>query len=1031
VGTILNNDQAMLSIAADVSALESQGFIDFSVVLSHPVQGADRISVRLDTIPGTAKGADVDFTTITSQLLTFDLSQPDPNLDLDNNPLTRRVRVIVNDESNNPITENDETFFLLLSDPRFNGVSDPSRVVVSEAGKLRTGTILDDDISMLSISGVEAVEGGAFEFVVTLAGTIGEELTVFAHTDTGPGSDPAVRGADIDEDFIGLSNVPVTFAADGPEIQTQIVTVQVKNDGEIEPTEDFRVLLSNILFGGASGFSRVMFENSEAVGVILDSQPPITVSFRDLDVAELESLGVIEFTIDLSRAEPSDVITVDVSTLMTNNGSGRDAVANADFAPLSNLQVSFHPGETSKIVAVQLAEDIIVEPDETFLVRLSNPRVGGTADTNRVALGANITATGTILNDDAARLTIADATIIEGDVGSSMMQFTVTLSAPVQGGLTVPFQTTGATAAQGMQLVSFSPLTFTGNLANETRTINVSIAGDTIAERDQTFEVELGTPVLGQTAIDPSAVIVQDGVAIGTVLNNDSILVAAAGQGGGPHIRVFDQLGNVLFSFFAYEGGFTGGVRAATGDVTGDGTPDIITAPGPGMRPLIRVFDGRTGLLVPGLEFEAYDTNFLSGVFVAVADLNGDNIADIITSPDEGGGPHVRAFSGADLTELFSFPAYDPGFLGGVRIAAADVTGDGIPDIITGAGPGGGPHVRVFNVATEAGRSGQDSSQTDGLDSGSFFAFDPDFSQGIFVAAADFGGALGNGGTSHADIIASKSSGGSEVRIFDGLSLDMKELETFPGFRGGIRVGTVERVGSVRPDLMAAAGTGGGPHIKVFDGETVLTTAAEPILGNQLFAFNPSFLGGVFVAGTTLDPLPGSPLRLEGGSGVPGTAAMLTSADLNPIISAALMRLKETGLDSNASARLAQISFVIGDLGQDLLGLAGEGVVFIDDDASGLGWFIDPTPLADEEFQTATFAGMQASAAEVLGRVDLLTVVLHELGHVLGFDDLSADLGGNFMLETLPPCIRRLPDEETLDELFGKGELMDSLLLQG
>ncbi len=177
-------------------------------------------------------------------------------------------------------------------------------------------------------------------------------------------------------------------------------------------------------------------------------------------------------------------------------------------------------------------------------------------------------------------------------------------------------------------------------------------------------------------------------------------MIAGADAGGGPHVRVLNGItGAEDLGFLAYDASFAGGVRVATGDISGDGTPDIITAPGTGGGPHVRVFDGVTGQQLLGTvgSFFAYGLGFTGGVFVAAGDVNGDGRDDVITAAGAGGGPHVRVLSGVDGTQLHSFFAYGAGFSGGVTVAAGDVNADGKADIITGPGPGGGPHVRVFS----------------------------------------------------------------------------------------------------------------------------------------------------------------------------------------------------------------------------------------------------------------------------------------------------------------------------------------------
>jgi hypothetical protein len=237
-------------------------------------------------------------------------------------------------------------------------------------------------------------------------------------------------------------------------------------------------------------------------------------------------------------------------------------------------------------------------------------------------------------------------------------------------------------------------------------------------------------------------------------------LVTGAGFGQSPQVSVYNPTGKLIAQFYAYDPRFQGGVRVALGDVNGDGTPDIIAAAGPGGSPDIRVFDGHTGALSD--EFMAYDPHWTGGVFVAAGDINHDGNADIVTSPDAGGGPEVKVFSGKALTQgntdlLADFMACDPRFNGGVRVALGDVDHDGTLDLITGPGAGSGPDVRIFgghNLAV----AGPNSDIIREL-----LAFAPNYSGGVNVAAID------TNGDGFTDIVVSGATTSAEVRVFSGL----------------------------------------------------------------------------------------------------------------------------------------------------------------------------------------------------------------------------------------------------------------------
>jgi hypothetical protein len=298
-----------------------------------------------------------------------------------------------------------------------------------------------------------------------------------------------------------------------------------------------------------------------------------------------------------------------------------------------------------------------------------------------------------------------------------------------------------------------------------------------------------------------------------------NLLVTGADAGGGPEVKVFNTpTGGLKFDFYAYNPAFLGGVRVALADVNGDGTPDIITGPGPTGGPEIKVFDGKTGAIIR--DFFAFDPNFKGGVWVAGGDVNGDGFADIIVGADAGGGPEVAVFSGKDGSLLTAFFPYDPNFQGGVRVAAADVNHDGIADIITAPGAGGGPEVRVYEGDTPT-------------IIGDYMAFDPSFSGGVFVAGGD---TLGNGTD---NVIAS---GGNEVRVFNGASQTI--LEDFfaapSSFTGGMRVAAHDVFGTGKASILAGTGPGASTEVLVVDPSTTLAV-------DSFFVYPTGFLGGLYV----------------------------------------------------------------------------------------------------------------------------------------------------------------------------------------
>lgn len=305
-----------------------------------------------------------------------------------------------------------------------------------------------------------------------------------------------------------------------------------------------------------------------------------------------------------------------------------------------------------------------------------------------------------------------------------------------------------------------------------------------------------------------------------TLTSNDS--------GGSPLVVIRDATTNAIKgSFNAYAPAFQGGVRVAVGYFNNDTIPDYVTAAGPSGGPHVRVFDGATNQEIGG--FMAYELTFTGGVYVAAGDIDGDGIDEIITGTGAGGGPLVKIFSpnGTLKGALFAFNVNDRG---GVTVSAGDVDGDGRADIATGSGIGVSPQAVIFRGTTLAPLR-------------SFQPYAANFTGGVFVALGDVNGDL------RSDLITGPGlGGGPHIRVFDGGTGN--QLYSFlaytgtPGFpwTSGAHVASYDVNYDGLADIITAPGRGQQPRVKVFSGGGL-----TPIY--DFNATDPTFLGGIYVGG--------------------------------------------------------------------------------------------------------------------------------------------------------------------------------------
>jgi hypothetical protein len=144
--------------------------------------------------------------------------------------------------------------------------------------------------------------------------------------------------------------------------------------------------------------------------------------------------------------------------------------------------------------------------------------------------------------------------------------------------------------------------------------------------------------------------------------------------------------------------------------------------------------------------------------------------------------------------------------------------------------------------------------------------------------------------------------------------------------------------------------------------------------------------------------------------------SLLGLRELQAFYAQVLNVLRDAGVSGSVLTQLGAVGLQVSHFGSGLLGetFPDKGVIALDDDAAGYGWFIDPTPAVSEEYDAA---GVALAGGPAAGRMDLLTTVVHEMGHVLGLPDLDpASDPAQLMTGTLPAGVRRA----ALDAFFAR-----------
>ncbi len=490
IGTITNDDSAVLSISDFTATEGTDASKDFTVSLNYPVQG--EFTVDFTTSDNTAVAGN-DYTT-TTETLTFGGL----------NDLSQNVTIPI---LNGDIAEATETLYGII-DSLTDALSQAVTLNGGSDTTMATGTILDDDVATLAIDSIEVTEGPGTvtaTFTVTLTGNIEDSISFKYQT-----QDQSAVAA---SDYTALLD-SIVFESGSIDGTSKQIDVSILNNNIAEATETYLINLTDLDNNAQGGVS---ISDPVALGTIYD-EDTVHLTLHAFTVAETDVAQTENFYISRDIAS-QDEVTLKFSSQADATAS---AVSTGDFTAQSDVNVTLTANSTDNIniSATTVAGDIIAEPTETFSGTVTFNNKNGQLV---VFTSEGDSATATITDNDVMQLTLHDSTITETD-GTQTVNYRLSTNIAAEKDVVVSFTTTDGTALDGNDYIAKSDTSITIQGGSKEVFIPVNLLGDEITEPTEQF-----SGAITFTNINAQQVTMADSAAVYTIEDNDPAILTVDG----------------------------------------------------------------------------------------------------------------------------------------------------------------------------------------------------------------------------------------------------------------------------------------------------------------------------------------------------------------------------------------------------------------------------------------------------------------------------------------------------------------------